>query len=393
MQFRNGLSYLTALLLFSPFMLWSEDEAAYKNFLKRLRAEESYIGFFAAEEKCISKTTDTYMQARRAFFIGVSKSKEDPEEFAEPFFEYCKLNNLLREGCDEEWERILTILSYELYQNMPIFQYSTGEITAHRDIIFAEYPNKKMKLDLFISRNPFSKPVPVIVCIHGGGWHVNRRIWFEPFAKYLASRGFAAVTIDYRKLPAVGILECVHDSKAAVRWVRANAKLFGIDPDRIGALGASAGAQMAALLGTSADVPDLEGAGGNSHISSAVQAVVGIATPSFNPETSREFAARFDLTLEELKQVSPYEHITSASAPIFLIHGDRDETVPPHNAQELYDKYIKVGAFAELKWIKGAGHGFYEGTDVAIKMAADYFKRQFMNGLKTGSSVEEKPEG
>jgi len=230
-------------------------------------------------------------------------------------------------------------------------------------------------LDLFLPEKPVQKPIPCVVCVHGGGWRVNRRVWFEPFAQYLADRGFAAVTIDYRMLPAVTIKECIYDAKAAVRWVRTHAEEFNIDPDRIGAIGASAGAQMVALLGTTGDVPELEGSGGNPDQSSAVQAVVGIATPSFRLSTNRKWFERFGIGMDELKLISPYENISSNSAPLYLIHGDADQVVPPANSQELYEKYQAVGVHVELTWIPGEGHGFYEGNDRGIALATEFFKK------------------
>jgi len=93
-------------------------------------------------------------------------------------------------------EKVLTILSYELYANMPIFEFYTDQVIEHRSIIYAQYPNKKLELDLFIPKSPVANPMPVVICMHGDGYMVNRRIWFEPFAQYLASKGMAAVTID-----------------------------------------------------------------------------------------------------------------------------------------------------------------------------------------------------
>ncbi len=357
----------------------NEKDSIYKEFLQRVYENEDYIGFLSAEDKLISETTEEYLEERRKMFIGVSQSEEEPFEYVEPFIEYCVGSGLLSEADSEEWERVLTILSFELYKNKPIFKFETDKVIEHRSIVFAKYPNKNLELDLFVPKEPIDKPMPAVVCIHGGGWVVNRRIWFEPFAKYLASKGIAAVTIDYRMLPAVTLKECVYDSKAAVRWVRANAAKYNIDPDRIGALGASAGAQLAALLGTTADILELEGDGGNNGVSSKVQAVVGIATPAFNIEKSAEFAESFGFTIEEMKTLSPYENVTKDSAPLFLIHGDADETVPPHNSQDLYDKYKELGVYIKLKWIPNEGHGFYEGTDIAIQMAAEFFIEQFID--------------
>ena len=96
----------------------------------------------------------------------------------------------------------------------------------------------------------------------------------------MADNGFAAVVIDYRKKPAVGLKDIVYDSKAAVRWLRANATKYNIDPNWIGAVGSSAGGHLVSLLGTTANIKELEGNGGNEGVSTEVQAVVGIATPA-----------------------------------------------------------------------------------------------------------------
>jgi pectinesterase len=356
----------------------SDADPAYEKFLERVEADEPYIGFFAAEKKCISDISDGYLNARRTFFLGVDTCEEDPEEFTEPFIEYCKTNNLINDGCEEDWENVLTILSYELYGNKPIFEYTAKNVTAHRHIVFAKYPNKKLMLDLFLPDNKLDNPIPCVVCIHGGGWRVNRRIWFEPFAQYLADNGIAAVTIDYRMLPAVTVKECVYDSKAAVRSVRANAEKYGIAPSRIGAIGASAGAHLVALLGTTADIKEIEGTGGNPDQSSAVQAVVGIATPSFNLSNDSRISRWLGMSPEELKTMSPYENIDKSSAPLYLIHGTADETVPPDNSQELHDKYKEVGVHVELTWIPDEGHGFYEGNDRGIALATEFFTKMLL---------------
>lgn len=78
--------------------------------------------------------------------------------------------------------------------------------------------------------------------------------------------------------------------------------------------------------------------------------------------------------------ISPYENITKASAPLFLNHGTDDKTVPPLSSQEMYDRYQEVGAHVELEWIQDEGHGFYEGTDIGIRMATKFLTEQFSNG-------------
>src|SRR4029077_5650098 len=127
---------------------------------------------------------------------------------------------------------------------------------------------RKVMLDLYLPKEPGSAKIPCIVVIHGGGWGTGDKTRFAAIAARLAEQGFAAACIGYRLLPEVEFPAPVVDCKAAVRWVRANAAQHGIDPDRIGAIGGSAGGHLVAMLGTSASVNELEGEGGNPGVSS-----------------------------------------------------------------------------------------------------------------------------
>ena len=378
MKTKTSMLVAISLVLCAVGGVAAANDAAYEAFYQRVLDEEAYIGFFAAEKKCISEVTPAYEAKRREFFLGIDTCEEDPGEFVEPFVEFCEEEGLLAEDAAEEWGRMLTIFGFVLYGNIGVFEYETDDVIAHRDLVFAEYPNKKLKLDLFLPKEPMDDPVPVVVGIHGGGWRVNQKYWFEPFAKYLAAQGIAAVTIDYRMLPAVTVMECVYDSKAAVRWVRANADTYGLDAERIGALGASAGAQLVALLGTTPNVAELEGIGGNAGVSSEVHAVVGFATPSFKmTEDSARFGRRFGITPEQMRMISPYENITKDAAPLYLVHGTTDGVVDPENSRDLKARYEEVGAPIELDWIEGRGHDFYEGSDLGIALAAKWFRKTF----------------
>jgi dipeptidyl aminopeptidase/acylaminoacyl peptidase len=85
------------------------------------------------------------------------------------------------------------------------------------------------------------------------------------------------------------------------------------------------------------------------------------------------------MSTEDLKLMSPYENISKSSAPLYLIHGTADETVPPDNSQEMCDKYKEVGVHVELTWIPDEGHGFYEGNDRGIALATEFFKKIFVD--------------
>ena len=147
------------------------------------------------------------------------------------------------------------------------------------DVVYARYEARELRLDLYLPE-PAAARVPVIVVIRGGGWRSGDKEGFRHIAGYLADAGFAAASIEYRVVPEAVFPAAVQDTKAAVRWLRANGSEYGIDPDRIGAIGGSAGAHLSALLGTSHKVHRLEGAGGHADVSSRVQAVVAMATPT-----------------------------------------------------------------------------------------------------------------
>jgi pectinesterase len=145
------------------------------------------------------------------------------------------------------------------------------------------------------------------------------------------------------------------DCKAAVRWVRANAKQYGIDPDRIGALGGSAGGHLVEMLGTSHKAAELEGDGPNQGVSSRVQAVVGMAAPS----DMTRYAQRTGASEEMARLISPISHVDADSAPILLIHSDADGTVPHQQSVDMEAKCRKAGVPAKLHTVKDGPHAFW----------------------------------
>lgn len=227
-------------------------------------------------------------------------------------------------------------------------------VTIERNIVYAKYGTRELMLDLYRPKGRSASPLPCIVVVHGGGWRNGDKQRFARHAAYLASQGFVTACIGYRLLPEVGIPECVQDAKAAVRWVRANASRHGIDPERIGAIGGSAGAHLVAMLGTSHKVGKLEGAGGNPGVSSRVQAVVAMAAPT-------DLTTRMDRTgldAGTAKAMSPMTYVDRDSAPLLLLHGEADTAVPLRESELILAKYQAAGAAAELVKNPG-GHGFW----------------------------------
>jgi len=135
-----------------------------------------------------------------------------------------------------------------------------------------------LKLDL-ASPKGLDHAVPAIVVIHGGGWMAGKRQDMTSFAKEAAAHGYVAATISYRFAPKHRFPAQIEDSKCAVRYLRAHAKELNIDPKRIGAMGVSAGAHLAMMLGAMDSADAMEGDGGNPEQPSKVQAVVSFVGP------------------------------------------------------------------------------------------------------------------
>ena len=144
------------------------------------------------------------------------------------------------------------------------------------NLVYARPDDRPLHLDAFYPAKKGRKRHPAVLLIHGGGWRSGDRSQQIPMAQQLAAQGYVAVTAEYRLSTEALYPAAVHDLKAAVRWLRANAAVYGIDTTKIAALGCSAGGQLAALLGTGGDVATLEGRGGHPAQSSRVQAVVDI---------------------------------------------------------------------------------------------------------------------
>ncbi len=223
-------------------------------------------------------------------------------------------------------------------------------------------------------------PFPAIVLIHGGGFRAGNRESYNPLCLKLAERGYVAITVSYRLAPKFPFPAAVHDVKAAVRWLRANAAKYKVDVNRIGTTGGSAGGHLAQFLAVTAGVKQFEGDGGNPEQSSAVACVVNVYGPSdFTKSYGKSVDAAEVLPLflggnleqERRKHIvaSPLYWVTPESAPTLCIHGTDDKYVAHEQAVWLIDKLKAAEVPAELLTLKGAGHGF-KGEDAAKAEAA-----------------------
>jgi acetyl esterase/lipase len=262
-------------------------------------------------------------------------------------------------------------------------------ISIIRDLTYAVAGGDALQADLYLPDT--TTPPPTVVYIHGGGWAVgSRRDHCDTRLPAIAKAGLAVLSIDYRLIDKAHFPAQVHDAKAAVRWIKANSGELGVDAERVGVWGASAGAVLAALVGLTAGQPDWEGNDTkNTEFTSDVHAVVfwfGIS--DFTATTSRSAlesqlvpdgpeaaflglgsAAEIVDQSELARRASPVSWAHAAAPPFLIAHGDRDRIVPQTESFALHAALTRVGAESTLVSIGGAGHegeAFDSAANIAV---------------------------
>lgn len=261
-----------------------------------------------------------------------------------------------------------------------------NSVTWEEGIEYSNAGGERLQLNLARPKTG-NGPFPAVLCIHGGGFRAGKRDSYDGLCVKLAERGYVAATMTYRLAPKHKFPAAVHDTKAAVRWLRANASTYHIDPNKIGVTGGSAGGHLAQFLGVTANVPQFEGTGGNANQSSAVSCVVNVYGPSdFTKSYGKSVDAHevlplwFGGDLETARQLhiqgSPLYWVTPNASPTLCIHGTKDQYVAHEQAVWLIDKLKASGVEAELFTLENAGHGF-KGTDAekAEKALFEFFDK------------------
>jgi acetyl esterase/lipase len=225
-------------------------------------------------------------------------------------------------------------------------------VSIQQDVEYAMQGTERLLLDIYQPTAAATKPRPAVVMIHGGSFTTLDKSTMRPMGNFLARSGFVAVSVNYRLLdgsknrwPAQ-----LDDVQRAVRWLRANAAKYNLDPNHIGAFGHSVGGQLAALLGMEDTRDDSDAA--FAKYSSRVQAVVDVSGPS-DLLTNRDADGDAALTLlfggdftklpDAWRSASPVFHVEKSNAPFLIVHGTSDPQVPIAQAQELYDKLQQTG--------------------------------------------------
>ena len=245
-----------------------------------------------------------------------------------------------------------------------------NQLNTRQEVTYARYGNRTLEMDIYRPKGEWGA-LPALVCIHGGGWAKGDRTSHAKIAQALAARGYVAATISYRLSGEAPFPAQIHDCKAAVRFLRANAKTYGINPDQIGAIGLSAGGHLTALLATSGNVKELEGNGGHAQFSSTIQAAVPMgAQTDLLSDRTREISAieaRGKIWRQFLggaladqpatyRLASPLHHLDKADPPVWLITGQNDD--PSTHATAFRQRMQQLGLQSDLTIIPDAPHAF-----------------------------------
>ena len=270
----------------------------------------------------------------------------------------------------------LVILTFGLLGALPSFAQEQKPVV-EESVVYGKAENTELKLDL--ARPAGSGPFPAIVFIHGGGWYSGNREGYRSQIEKAARRGYVAVSISYRLMQfneaeketttaSPNFPAQIHDAKAAVRWLRANADKYHIDPNRIGVTGQSAGGHLSLLVGLTDPQSKLEGESGTPDQSSRVQAVVNVFGPTDMAACYRTSSVAWifrlfmggtpDEVADTYKSASPLTYVSKDDPPVLTLHGDQDLLVPVAQATALDEKMKAAGASHTLTVFKGQGHGF-----------------------------------
>jgi len=271
-------------------------------------------------------------------------------------------------------------------------------------IAYAGTDHPRQRLDLWLpAERSDDAPLPVVAYVHGGAWNMGSRVMARPeIAPLVASGDYAAVAIGYRLSWQATWPAQIHDLKAALRWVRAHAKQYGLDAERICAMGASAGGHLAAALGTTNGMAEVEGTlGAHTDQRSDVQCVVDFFGPTdleAPPPASRaRVTGGGPSSREQLlgappgevpalaHQASPLRHVDAGDPPFLIAHGTNDPLVALDESTQLAEALAAAGVESYLIVVEGAGHGDL-GPEVARRVRV--FLDHVLRGEPARPSIE-----
>ncbi|MFN9238248.1 MAG: alpha/beta hydrolase fold domain-containing protein [Planctomyces sp.] len=251
-------------------------------------------------------------------------------------------------------------------------------VRMERDLAYVEGGDESQKLDLYLPEQPAAGPLPLIVHIHGGGWRGGSKFPC-PFL-VLVNRGYAVASIEYRFSQKAVFPAQIQDCQAAIRWLRGHAGKYGLDAEKVGVIGGSAGGHLSALVGTAGGAKAFPQIGGFSDQPDDVQCVCDIFGPAnfatvmqqaaddknvrnifkFNSDSDPYallIGGNLETDREKVAAVSPVHYITADDPPTLILHGTHDALVPYAQSVELAESLRAKGVPVWLQTLPGSGQG------------------------------------
>lgn len=298
-------------------------------------------------------------------------------------------------------------ISVAFAEEKPAAKSEAPAFTRTEDVIYGRKDGVALTMDIFSPSKPNGAAVIFIV---SGGYRSAHSSISPAFLKPFLDKGYKVFAVVHGSQPRYQVPEIIGDIKRATRFIRHHAKEYGIDPERFGVTGASAGGNLSLLMGTAGDPANSKAADPVDRESSKVQAVACLFPPTdflnygapgkayihasdYNPafrasfdyrEMSNGLSERItdEAKLKEIaKSISPVYHCTSASAPTLIIHGDKDTLVPLQQSEVMIEKLKSCGVKCELIVKKGGGHGVWLGMDKDLGKFADWFDQNLSKNV------------
>jgi acetyl esterase/lipase len=272
-------------------------------------------------------------------------------------------------------------------------------------IQYAGNSTPSQRLNLLVPKVPKGdKPLPAIVYIQGSAWTASLPAGGHAYlARYVADGEYIGVGIGHRTTAEASWPAQIHDVKAAIRWIRGNARKYNIDPDKIGAIGNSSGGHLVSALGTTGGVKELEGDLGDfTGFSSRVQCVVDEFGPSdilemqnypsslnhdaaSSPE-GRLVGGRVSDKKDVARSASPVTFARADAPPFLVLHGNKDRVVPYNQSERMYAALKKAGVECYFVTIDGGGHGGWSNSEI-YKLERAFFDK-ILKGIAAKISEE-----
>jgi len=290
---------------------------------------------------------------------------------------------------------LLALLPSELASQQKPPSKAPDDVEWLRNVEFGKGGEQKLTMHILRPRKLPKEPMPVLVYIHGSAWMRDNKDLAVARLIATAQQGYFGAAIQVRTSGEAAFPAQIEDSKCAIRFLRAKAKEYHLDTNRIGVWGDSSGGHLSALVATSGNAKELEGTGGWAEISSQVHAAcpmcpaIDFLSPDWPERHNMPNGPAFRLLrgdprkdkMELAKNASPLTYITKDCPPFFIVHGDNDRTVPYSQGKLLYDALTKAGVNAKLHTIKGGDHGAVHQQDKLV--VTEFFDKQFKKNAAT----------